>query len=191
MTDYIVPSALVRLEAMPLTVNGKVDRSMLPAPELTRLEIDDAFMPTRTPVEEALLEIWLQILGVERVGIHDNFFDLGGHSLLATQIISRVREVFKIELPLRKIFEEPTVAGLSSSIEAAFNVEQGVQAPAMQPVARDGHLPLSFAQQRLWFLDQLEPGSPLYHVPAAVRLEGPLNIDALLQSFDELKRRHE
>jgi acyl carrier protein len=191
VTDYIVPSALVRLEAMPLTVNGKVDRSMLPAPELTRLEIDDAFMPTRTPVEEALLEIWLQILGVERVGIHDNFFDLGGHSLLATQIISRVREVFKIELPLRKIFEEPTVAGLSSSIEAAFNVEQGVQAPAMQPVARDGHLPLSFAQQRLWFLDQLEPGSPLYHVPAAVRLEGPLNIDALLQSFDELKRRHE
>jgi len=189
--DYMIPSAVVRLEAMPLTANGKVDRLMLPAPDLTRLEIDEAFMPPRTPVEEALLEIWLQVLRIERVGIHDNFFALGGHSLLATQIISRVREVFKIELPLRKVFEEPTVAGLASSIEAAFNIEQGVQAPAMQPVARDGQLPLSFAQQRLWFLDQLEPGSPLYNIPAAVRLEGRLNVAALLRSFDEIKRRHE
>ncbi len=191
LPDYMVPTFFVRLEVMPLTANGKVDRLMLPAPDRTRLEINEAFMPPRTPVEEALLEIWLQVLKVERVGIHDNFFDLGGHSLLATQIVSRVREVFKIELPLRRVFEEPTVAGLASSIEAAFNIEQGVQAPAMQPVTRDGHLPLSFAQHRLWFLDQLEPGSPLYHIPAAVRLEGRLNVAALLRSFEEIKRRHE
>lgn len=189
--DYMVPSALVRLEAMPLTANGKVDRLQLPAPDLTRPEIDEAFMPPRTPVEEALIEIWVQVLGIERVGIQDNFFDLGGHSLLATQVISRVREAFKIELPLRKVFEEPTVAGLASSIEAAFKIEPGVQAPAMQAVARDQHLPLSFAQQRLWFLDQLEPGSPLYNIPAAVRLEGLLNIDALLRSFNEIRERHE
>jgi len=191
LPDYMVPSVFVRLDTMPLTVNGKVDRLMLPAPDFTRLEIDEAFMPPRTPVEEALLEIWLQVLKIERVGVNDNFFDVGGHSLLATQIISRVRDVFKIDLPLLKVFEEPTVAGLASSIEAAFSIEQGVQAPAMQPVARDGHLPLSFAQQRLWFLDQLEPGSPLYHIPAAVRLEGPLDVAALRQSFDEIKRRHE
>jgi amino acid adenylation domain-containing protein len=189
--DYMVPSALVRLEAMPLTANGKIDRLMLPAPDLTRPEIDEAFMPPRTPVEEALIEIWVQVLGIERVGIQDNFFDLGGHSLLATQVISRVREAFKIELPLRKVFEEPTVAGLASSIEAAFKIEPGVQAPAMQAIARDRQLPLSFAQQRLWFLDQLEPGSPLYNIPAAVRLEGRLNIDALLRSFHEIRGRHE
>ncbi len=191
LPDYMVPSVFVRLEAIPLTANGKVDRLMLPAPDLARLEIDGAFMPPRTPVEEALLEIWLRVLGIERAGIHDNFFDLGGHSLLATQMISRVREVFKIELPLRKVFEEPTVAGLANSIEAAFNSEGGVQAPAMQSVARDEHLPLSFAQQRLWFLDQLEPGSPLYNIPGALRLEGRLNVSALRQSFDEIMRRHE
>jgi amino acid adenylation domain-containing protein len=192
LPDYMVPSAFVNLDALPLNANGKVERSLLPAPDQTPPGIQEAFMPPRTPIEEALMEIWAEVLGVERVGIQDNFFELGGHSLLATQVVSRVREAFKVELPLRSIFEEPTAAGLACTIEAALKIEPAVEAPLMQPVARDGGgLPLSFAQQRLWFLDQLEPGNPLYNIPAAVHLEGRLNVNALLRSFDEIERRHE
>ena len=172
-----------------MTANGKVDRRALPPPDGRRPELDVAFVACRTPTEELLAEIWAQVLGVERVGIYDNFFQLGGHSLLATQVVSRIREAFQVEMPLRRLFEAPTVAGLAESIDVGRGA--GLQAPPIVPVPRDGELPLSFAQQRLWFIDQLEPGSSVYNFPAAVRLKGPLNIVALKQSLDEIVKRHE
>ena len=171
--------------------NGKVDRRALQAAGRTRPEPEKGFVAPRTPVEELLTNVWAQVLGIERVGIHDNFFDLGGHSLLATQAVSRMREAFAVEIPLRRLFEAPTVAGLAESIEVARRAGPTLQAPPILAVARDGNLPLSFAQQRLWFIDQLQPGSSAYNFPAAVRLKGPLNVMALERSVNEIVRRHE
>ena len=189
LPEHMVPAVFVLLEAFPLTPNGKVDRRALPLPDGRRPELDEAFVAYRTPTEELLAEIWAQVLGVERVGIYDNFFQLGGHSLLATQVVSRIREAFQVEMPLRRLFEAPTVAGLAESIDVGRGT--GLQAPPIVPVARDGELPLSFAQQRLWFIDQLEPGGSVYNFPAAVRLKGPLNVAALKQSLNEIVKRHE
>ena len=157
-------------------------------PDAQRPELDEAFVACRTPTEELLAEIWAHVLGVQRVGIHDNFFQLGGHSLLATQVVSRIREAFQVEMPLRHLFETPTVAGLAERIDAHGGA--ALQAPPIVPVPRDGELPLSFAQQRLWFIDQLEPGS-VYNFPAAVRLKGQLNVAALKLSLNEIVKRHE
>jgi amino acid adenylation domain-containing protein len=189
LPEYMQPAGFVTLEAFPLSANGKVDRSALPAPIEWRPELDEAFVASRSPTEELLAEIWSEVLGIERVGIYHNFFELGGHSLLATQVISRIREVFQVELPLRRLFEAPTIAGLAEDIDAG---RAGLRsAPAIMPIARDRELPLSFAQQRLWFLDQLEPGSSVYNFPIAVRLKGTLNTSALKQSLDEIVARHE
>src|SRR5262249_20460746 len=154
-------------------------------------QLDSDFVAARTPIEELTAGIWAELLGVEQVGIHDNFFELGGHSLLATQVISRLRDAFQIELPLRTLFVSPTVAETAQKI--ASHLEQGslLETSEIEPIARDGELPLSFAQQRLWFLDQLETGSSSYNMPAAVRLKGVLDADALEQSFREIVRRHE
>jgi amino acid adenylation domain-containing protein len=189
LPEHMVPAVFVALDALPLTVNGKVDRRALPASDGRRPEVDEAFVACRTSTEELLAEIWRHVLGVERVGIYDDFFQLGGHSLLATQVVSRIREAFQVEIPLRRVFEAPTVAGLAEDIDVSLGA--GLQAPPIVPVPRDGELPLSFAQQRLWFLDQLEPGSSVYNFPAAVRLKGPLNAVALKQSLDEIVKRHE
>ena len=189
LPEHMVPAVFVVLGAFPLTANGKVNRHALPTPDDRRPELDQAFVACRTPTEELLAEIWAQVLGIGRVGVHDNFFQLGGHSLLATQVVSRIREAFQVEMPLRRLFEAPTVAGLAESIDAGCGA--GLQAPPIVPVARDGGLPLSFAQQRLWFIDQLEPGGSVYNFPAAVRLKGPLNVVALKQSLDEIVKRHE
>ena len=183
-----MPAAFIVLDAFPLNANGKVNRRALPAPDAQRPELDEAFVACRTPTEELLAEIWAHVLGVQRVGIHDNFFQLGGHSLLATQVVSRIREAFKVEMPLRHLFETPTVAGLAERIDAHGGA--ALQAPPIVPVPRDGELPLSFAQQRLWFIDQLEPGS-VYNFPAAVRLKGQLNVAALKLSLNEIVKRHE
>ena len=179
------------LAALPLTPNGKLDRRALPAVELGRPELGGEYVAARTPAEEVVAGIWSVMLRVEQVGVNDNFFELGGHSLLATQVISRVREAFNVEVGLRVLFEEPTVRGLAAAVEAALKAGQGVQAPAMVKVSREGELVLSYAQQRLWFLDQLEPNSSSYNIPAAVRLRGTLDIAALEQSFGEIIRRHE
>jgi amino acid adenylation domain-containing protein len=191
LPDYMVPSAFVMLDSLPLTPNGKVDRRALPAPDRTRVGSEKTFTSPRTPVEEVLAGIWAQVLDIEPVGIHDNFFELGGHSLLATQVIYRVRSTLQVELPLRCLFESPTVAGLAESIEATMKAGQGLKAPPIVPVPRDGNLPLSFAQERLWLMDRLEPNNSAYNVPAALRFIGSLNIAALEQSLNEIVRRHE
>jgi NRPS condensation-like uncharacterized protein/acyl carrier protein len=142
-------------------------------------------------VEEIVAGIWAEVLGAERVGIHDDFFELGGHSLLITRVAARVSSAFQVELPFQIFFEKRTIAELAESIEAAHRGEQGLQIPPMLPIPRDGELPLSFAQQRLWFFDQLEPNSPAYNIPGAVRLTGQLDVRAMEQTLSEIVRRHE
>src|SRR5260370_26527072 len=185
----MVPMAVVALERLPVTASGKLDRLSLPAPELETES--HAFMEPRTPTEEVVAGIWAEVLRLERISAHDDFFELGGHSLLATQVISRVRRTFHLDLPLRVMYEAPTLSSMAEQIEAAQRAAQGVQAPPVVPVNRRGKLPLSFGQQRLWFLDQLEPDSPLYNVPLSFRLRGALDIPALERSLSELVRRHE
>ncbi len=191
LADYMVPSAFVEVSRLPLTPNGKVDRNALPEPDWTQRGTEETYVAPRTPVEEVLARLWSDVLGVAQIGIHDDFFELGGHSLLATQLISRLRDAFQVDLPLRNIFESPTIATLAEQVELAQRTAAGVQAPPIRPVSRDRELPLSFAQQRLWFLDQLEPDSPFYNLPEAVRLSGPLNEAILIRSLNEVVRRHE
>jgi amino acid adenylation domain-containing protein len=192
LPEYMLPAAFIELAALPLTPNGKIDRRALPAPELiNRPTEESAFMSARTLTEERLSSIWRDVLRIERVSVEDNFFELGGHSLLATQVISRVREAFGVELPLRSMFESPTVAGLAERVDLAAATDVGQRFKPIEIVERRGALPLSFAQQRLWFLDQLEPGSPFYNIPSAVRLHGPLDVGVLERSLNEVVRRHE
>ncbi|HZH14797.1 MAG TPA: condensation domain-containing protein, partial [Archangium sp.] len=189
LPEYMVPSAFVSLSALPLSSNGKVDKRPLPLPEAPSSA--DTYIAPRTPTEERLASLWAQVLRVERVGLHDDFFALGGHSLLATQLISRVRASFGIELPVRAFFEAPTVWSLAARIDAASASQQSPRLPAIEPVPRSETPPLSFAQQRLWFLSQLEPASPFYNIPAAARVRGPLDLAALRRAFEEVLRRHE
>ncbi|HKV11788.1 MAG TPA: amino acid adenylation domain-containing protein, partial [Thermoanaerobaculia bacterium] len=179
----MIPSAFVILDRLPLTPNGKVDRRALPAsPDTSTEEAAPA-----NPTEEILAGIVADVLGVERVGIRESFFDLGGHSLLAARVVSRVRETLGAELPLRALFEEPTVAGLARRIVDA----EAPAAPPLVPRPRPEAIPLSFAQERLWFLWSLAPESPFYNMPAALRLTGPLSIPALAGTFEEIVRRQE
>ena len=191
LPEHMIPSVFVELAELPLTPNGKVDRRALPAPDASRLTQENAFVAPRTPIEELTASIWQQVLGLEQVGIHDNFFELGGHSLLATQVVSRLRQTFSVELALRTLFESPTVEALAERINAASSHTLTLAAPALQPVSRQERLPLSFAQQRLWFLQQLEPESTAYNLPLAVRLSGDLDRTALQHSLSEIVRRHE
>jgi len=191
LPEYMVPSAFVTLEEVPLTPNGKVDRKALPEPEWNGREASSGFVAARTPVEEMLCGIWEQLLKTEQVGIHENFFELGGHSLLATQVISRVRESFNVELPLRVNFESPTIAEISETIEEAMRAEEGVALSPILQISRDRELPLSFSQQRLWFIDRFEPESAAYNVPTSVRLRGRIDVPALEKALSELIRRHE
>ncbi len=191
LPDYMVPSACVFLDALPLSPNGKLDRKALPAPDLAHSEHIAAFSAPRAPTEELIAGIWAAVLGVERVGINDNFFALGGHSLLATQVMSRVRSAFRVELPLSVLFNAPTVAALSARVDQAMRDPQRLTTPPIVPVAHDQPQPLSFAQQRLWFLDQLQPGGVAYNIPAAVRMVGPLQIAALQHSLQTIVARHQ
>src|SRR6185503_13956225 len=188
---YMMPSAFVVLETMPLTPNGKVDRRALPVPAHSRPETLTGFIAPRTTTEQSLATVWSEVLKLESIGVDDNFFELGGHSLLATRLISKVRELFQVEIPLRRLFETPTIAGLAESIEAATRNGKGLQAPPIKRTSVENPSPLSFAQERLWILDQLEPGNPTYNLPAALRLKGNLNVEALARSLKEIVRRHE
>jgi hypothetical protein len=192
LPSYMVPSSFVRLEAMPLTPNGKVDRRALPAPQSN--VVDETYAAPRNDREARLAAIFADVLGMERLGIHDDFFQVGGHSLLATKVVSRIRAAFGAALPLRRVFESPTVAQLARSLgdeESRPSGTPGLDMPLPARTHHDGPLPLSFAQQRLWFLDQMEPGNPYYNMPVAVRLDGEVRVAALERAFSEIVRRHE
>ncbi|HEX5708242.1 MAG TPA: amino acid adenylation domain-containing protein, partial [Pyrinomonadaceae bacterium] len=229
LPEYMIPSAFVILDEMPLTPNGKVNRAALPEPEGARPEMENAYLAPRTPVEEELADIWANLLGLRRVGVSDNFFDLGGHSLLATQVVSRVREVFGMEMSVRALFEAPTVAELAARIAMTLRTEEVIApaddagderaaplqanvyegeelvervelfrqaaqefvAPPILPVPRGGALPLSFAQQRLWFLHQLAPESSAYNILGGMRLQGALKVEAFESALNEIVNRHE
>ncbi|MEG4634709.1 amino acid adenylation domain-containing protein [Microcoleus sp. AR_TQ3_B6] len=190
LPDYMIPGVFVVLDALPLTPNGKVDRRALPAPEF-QPELQQSLLAPRTPIEEMLTSIWADVLRIEVVGVHHNFFELGGHSLLATQVISRVRDTLAVELPLRSLFEAPTIAELASRVELELKNGQSQEAEPLLPIPRLESIPLSFAQARLWFLDKLQPLSAFYNIPLALRLSGQLNIAALESSINEIIQRHE
>ena len=191
LPEYMIPSALVTLKAFPLTRNGKVDRFALPEPDAAAAEAGNLFVAPRTPVEEVVAGIWAQLFGLRQVSTQANFFELGGHSLLVTQVISRVRKVFSVEMPVRSMFESPTVAALAEHVEAEMRAGRGRQSPPIERVSREMPPPASFAQQRLWFLQELTPGSPAYQLHVSLRLKGELDVAVLGQTFTEVVRRHE
>ena len=191
LPEYMIPSVFVTLDAMKHTSSGKVDRKALPAPDRLRPELGKGYVAPRTAVEESLAAIWADVLGLERVGVHDSFFELGGHSLKATQVISQVRRIFQVDLPLRRLFESPTIAGLAEHVQSALGMDLLAHAPVLAQVAREGSLPLSFAQERLWFLDRWNPGGAVYNIPIVLRMTGGLNLGVLEQSLTEILRRHE
>ncbi|MCU1259742.1 MAG: non-ribosomal peptide synthetase, partial [Bryobacterales bacterium] len=191
LPEYMTPAVFVELERFPLTSNGKVDRRNLPEPEYRRLETAGAFAGPRTPAEEMIAGIWAEVLKLDRVGVADNFFELGGHSLSATQVVARARAAFGIEVPLRVLFEAPTLRALAESIHQLERASHGSVPPSLLRANRDGALPLSFTQQRLWFLYQMEPESSLYNVPWAARMTGLVNAEALETALNAIVQRHE
>ncbi|MFP2964376.1 condensation domain-containing protein, partial [Myxococcus sp. 1LA] len=173
---------------MPLTPNGKVDWRALPVPELSARDSAPVHEAPATPMEETVAAVWAQVLRLERVGREDDFFALGGHSLLATQVVARLRSALGVEVPLRTLFEASSLRALAQQVEHATRIQS---LPALRPLPRGDRLPLSFAQQRLWFLDRLQPGGTEYNVPYVLRLDGPLDVSVLERAFSELVRRHE
>ena len=225
LPEYMIPGAFVMLEKFPLTPNGKIDRKALPAPANLRPELASAYVAPQTELERKLAAIWQEVLRIEKIGIHDNFFEAGGYSLLAVRVISRIRKDLQVDLALLSFFEHPTIAGLGQSIEKARQSGAALkQAPRIKPVSRESRrlkhqiekiagspealkaekngkskealleefvFPMSFAQQRLWFLDQYEPESALYNEPLAFRLSGSLNVNALWKTMEAIVSRHE
>ncbi|HEU0079426.1 MAG TPA: condensation domain-containing protein, partial [Longimicrobiaceae bacterium] len=186
LPEYMLPAAYVRLERLPLSPNGKLDRGALPAPEDDALARRGYEAPAGA-VEEALAEIWAEVLGVERVGRWDHFFELGGHSLRAVQVVSRVRQGLRVEVALRELFVRPVLADFARVLEQGARVEL----PAIQPVERGDRLALSFAQQRLWFLEQLGALGSAYHVRKRLRLRGRMDAGALVRALERIVARHE
>jgi amino acid adenylation domain-containing protein len=190
LPDYMVPQAIGVLAKFPLTPNGKIDRQALPEPQTAAAQ--RAYVAPRNETEQKIAEIWAEVLRRElaSISIDDNFFDLGGHSLMATQVVSRIRRGLAVELPLRTLFEHATIAALASEAQKiAGAAEKAV--PSLKRISRDGPLPLSFAQQRLWVLDRIEPNNPLYNIPRAFRLKGSLDVPSFTRALNEIIRRHE
>jgi amino acid adenylation domain-containing protein len=194
LPDYMIPSAFSFLAELPSTPGGKVDRRAV-----TRLDTDDGrpdlgtdYTAPRTPTEEMLVEIWSDLLGAERVGVHDDFFQLGGHSLLVARLASRVRQAFQVELPMVEVFRQPTVAALAAAVERAERAQEVPELPPIRRTPRDRPIPLSYPQERVWVLDQLSAGGNLaYNFQVTIWLRGLLDVDALRASLQEIVRRHE
>ena len=193
LPEYMIPVAFVRLDALPLTPSGKLDRRALPAPDALRPELETGYVSPQTPIEEELATIWSVLLGVERVGIHDNFFELGGHSLVAIRVIVRISSQMGVDLSVRSLFEAPTIAGLANKIEELRRSGVGMSSAHLVRVAREPGcgLPLSFSQQRLWFLEQLEGDLTAYNMSFAWRIRGALDTEALRGALEMLINRYE
>ena len=189
LPEYMVPSDFVWMEKFPLTPNGKVDRKALPQPQ--RSQDSEVQVAPRTTMEKMLVNIWAEVLHVEHISIHDNFFELGGHSLLAMQVISRIRETLAIEVPVRQLFEQRTIASLAEGIDAGLKESSDTHVLPLVRVERQGTPPLSFAQQRMWLMYQLESDQSLYNIPIAIRLTGVLQVTVLTRAVNEILRRHE
>ena len=185
LPEYMVPAALVALESFPLTPNGKINRAALPAPEFARPDLEQPFVPPANEREQKIAAIWCDVLGLDRVGVRDNFFHLGGHSLQVMQIISRMECEMSVTVSVKAFFDNPTISALAAV------ASKPVAMPRIQVAERQTAAPLSFAQQRLWFLDQLQPDSAVYNIPQPIRLKGPLRVEALQQALNEIIRRHE
>jgi amino acid adenylation domain-containing protein len=190
LPEYMIPNAFVVLDALPLTTNGKVNRRALSNIDAV-IDTKSDYIAPDTPIREILTVIWAKILKLDRVSIEDNFFELGGHSLLATQVISQVRKTFKVEIPLGEFFAAPTIDQFSLLIEKAIASKANLDYLPLKPVTRNSNLPLSFAQQRLWLLQQLEPDSAAYNGSNALLINGNINLEALTASINEIIRRHE
>ncbi|MEC9374789.1 MAG: amino acid adenylation domain-containing protein, partial [Pseudomonadota bacterium] len=185
LPEYMVPSAFVELESLPLTPNGKIDRNALPRPDWRELNTTEYVAP-RTPIEETLVEIWKELLNVEKVGVHDDFFMLGGHSLLGTQLIARIRDTLNNDLALRALFESPTISGIAAAMQKNYVADLPKLTSKKTTTS-----PLAPAQQRIWILEQLEPGNSVYNIPLALRLKGEVNQDALQEAINLLVTRHQ
>lgn len=189
LPDYMVPSAYVTLGSLPLTPNKKLDRRALPAPPETIA--DSVFVAPRNETEGLVAGVWADVIGLDRVGIYDNFFEVGGHSLSATRVISRIRALTGVDLTLRGFFESPTVSEAAEIIEKAQQWAGSAETGRIVSISRDQRLPLSFGQQRVWFLNQLQPGLAAYNIAAAFRLVGPLDVPALESALNQIVQRHE
>jgi acyl carrier protein len=191
LPEYMVPVTVMKIREAPLTPNGKIDHRALPEPPKLDDETGGRLVGTHSPIGEVLTGIWTDMLKHDAIDIDSNFFDIGGHSLMAIQVTSRIKDVFEVDLPIRSFFEAPTVAGLSALIADAQKGAHNGKAPPLTRSSRDSEAPASFAQSRLWFLDQLEPGCPFYNLPLAVRVGGRLDVRVLRESLNEIIKRHE
>jgi amino acid adenylation domain-containing protein/thioester reductase-like protein len=191
LPHYMIPSHFVFLNAFPQTASGKIDRKALPLADFSKNLLEDNHISPRTVVEKELAKIWLEILGLNEIGINHNFLDLGGNSLQATRIISRIQETYDLEIELRSLFENPTIAELAQQIENLSTRNIKSKLSRILPQSQTLNLPLSFAQTRLWFLDRLEPNTSVYNIPVALRLTGQLNLQVLFESFQQIIQRHE
>ena len=191
LPEFMTPAFFVFLPKLPLTPNGKVDRRALPAPQAGQRNLSSGFAQPRAGLETQVAAVWGEVLGLNIIGATDNFFELGGHSLLAIQVISRLRANLNLELPLSCLFEAPTVEAFAAGLDSGRWKQNGKPVPPLEPIPRGGTLPASFMQEQLWFLSQLEPASDAYNVPAAIRLKGRLDLNALQQALDLIVRRHE
>jgi amino acid adenylation domain-containing protein len=190
LPDYMVPASFVFLESLPL-VNGKLDRPALPLPNHQRPNLGTPYVPPHSKLEQKLSKIWADLLFVDRIGVHDSFFDLGGHSLTATRLISWVLDSFQVEVSLESLFESPTLAGFAQRVEDALHQPHNGMFLPLISVSRGGSLPASFAQRALWFHDQLDPGSCAYNLVFSYRLSGELDVNLLERSINQIVARHE
>ncbi|MGZ4107685.1 MAG: non-ribosomal peptide synthetase, partial [Tumebacillaceae bacterium] len=191
LPDYMVPAHYMLLEQLPLTPNGKVDRKALPAPDGASLATSREYVAPTTPTEQLLAGLWEELLSVEQISVYDSFFELGGHSLLATRVVSQIRKSFAVELPVRTLFEHATISELAVLIDRELHTNPGAQAPSILPEDRKRDIPLSFAQERLFVLDQMLSNKTVYNMPFAVRMRGALEVSALESALQEIIKRHE